>query len=663
MTIPFDSFGDNAEAHLRYAVGLEGEQLAEAVRHRIRDGSWRRATSAFVSAIGWLAHHNPPSARAVFAELADALIAGELDAHSRFVLQQGLHAKHSWNDVDCRRLASWFSCKATINDAPFAANLLQDKLSDVRRSLHAIAEWLVDHGGTELLAASRVRLLFVLIEMMHEVHDAARTEKALRYLLDNEGQLEPGSFSENQLEQVALAINALLEAELVRASILIELARKFPEREAGERLAILAQRDGWPALRDAMLSVLSNGQLRRVDAVAAWRVLFRGERPAADISLVRAAADDLRDALCDWWDYKKTPVSSRGEWAHVLTREVLRLSARRLGAPDAAALSTLAGYPDLAEAIGDGLHDAGAEGRDSSLLSALLQARTPNAIGAALALIRPPEAEPEPSQWTSSIEQAITTWIEEMLASEAAPFTAWLHRAKRVEWAKLDGDESLELRGETLVVNRGDVAALAVARLSDDELIASGALYIVHEFLHRYQQIGGPTAVRVVRQAHAETTLMHLDLGADHWAAVLLHRVRTRWGLTALKDVQGRTLPAFPVGARHTTAARSRKARRLVALRLDALVREFAPTAVSDDEYVFAEYGPTGGPFVIFASGQLWRRIGTASLHPQDAKTMFNAADAAVLVEDVDRALRSIVQTALSEPDEASAVEGIPESH
>jgi hypothetical protein len=249
-------------------------------------------------------------------------------------------------------------------------------------------------------------------------------------------------------------------------------------------------------------------------------------------------------------------------------------------------------------------------------------------------------------------------WIEEMLVSEPAPFTAWLRQSKRVEWAKLEGDESLVLRGETLVVNRGDVAALAVARLSDEDLIASSALYIVHELLHRYQQIGGPAAVRVVREAHAETTLMHLDLGADHWAAVLLHRARPQWGLAALKNVQGRTLPAFPVGARHTSAARSRKARRLVALRLDALVRESAPTAADDAEYMFAEYGPTGGPFVIFASGPLWRRIGTAQLGSQDARTLFDAADPTVMIEDVDRTLRTLVQTAFSAPESAMSDSG-----
>jgi hypothetical protein len=236
----------------------------------------------------------------------------------RFVLQQGLHAKQSWNDTERGKLASWFARTATINDAPFAANLLQDKPPDVRRPLHDIAAWLVDHGGTELLAASRLRLLFVLTEMMQEAHDDTRTENAIRYLIENERPLEPGSFNEQQLEQVGAAIDALFKAGLIEAPFLVELARKLPEREAGERLATLALNDQRLALRDAMLSVLSNGQLRRADAVAAWRVVFlRRARPAADASLTRAAADDLREALGDWWDYDKSPDSSRAEWAYV----------------------------------------------------------------------------------------------------------------------------------------------------------------------------------------------------------------------------------------------------------------------------------------------------------------------------------------------------------
>jgi hypothetical protein len=97
--------------------------------------------------------------------------------------------------------------------------------------------------------------------------------------------------------------------------------------------------------------------------------------------------------------------------------------------------------------------------------------------------------------------------------------------------------------------------------------------------------------------------------------------------LKYLKDVVGRSLAAFPTSTHHTTAARSRKAHRLVGARLDFLARDLGFLSVNADEYAFAEYGPAGGDIVLFRSGPPLSVLGIASLKRDDAEKLYTAAD------------------------------------
>lgn len=153
-----------------------------------------------------------------------------------------------------------------------------------------------------------------------------------------------------------------------------------------------------------------------------------------------------------------------------------------------------------------------------------------------------------------------------------------------------------------------------------------GVLYVVHEAVHLQQGIGDEDTVGHLRQTGAESTLMQLDLAADHLGA---HVVATRLDLplAPLKDLQGRSLAAYPATAQHTVAARARKANRIVGLRFDHLARRLGVIPDRADEHIFADHGPAGGRIAILATGPPVRLLGTPSLSRDDAQALSAAAD------------------------------------
>ena len=190
-------------------------------------------------------------------------------------------------------------------------------------------------------------------------------------------------------------------------------------------------------------------------------------------------------------------------------------------------------------------------------------------------------------------------------------------------------DENLvEIAAGVIRVDRRALAGAIDLPWTEEERLAIGSLYFLHEVIHHPQGIHRKAMVDTLRAAAAESTLLHIDLGADHAAARLLSLAVPRWSLSWLKDLQGRSLVNFPAGRFHTAAARARKAQRLVGLRLDLLARTTAPPCdMGLDQYAFADFGPAGGPFLILHSGPPFSLLGANDLSPEDAKCLSTAAD------------------------------------
>lgn len=167
-------------------------------------------------------------------------------------------------------------------------------------------------------------------------------------------------------------------------------------------------------------------------------------------------------------------------------------------------------------------------------------------------------------------------------------------------------------------------------------------LYFLHELIHLQQGIGELETVQIVRSTGAEMTLMHLDLSADHAACLLTNTAFPRWDLLWLKNLTGRSLSAFPASTFHTQAARHRKAARLVSIRLDYLGRAMDVVTPADlgGGYLFADFGPAGGHLLVLRSASPLSLVKAAPLVPTEANLLWNAADPAVKLDEVDEVLR-----------------------
>jgi hypothetical protein len=102
-----------------------------------------------------------------------------------------------------------------------------------------------------------------------------------------------------------------------------------------------------------------------------------------------------------------------------------------------------------------------------------------------------------------------------------------------------------------------------------------------------------------------------------------------KWRLDWLKDLQGRSLGAFPVSPYNTSAGRARKAQRLVGLRVDYLARTRGsiPKDVFRGGYAFADFGPAGGKILLMVSGPPQAVVKAAGLSPPEAELLSSAAD------------------------------------
>ncbi|RKH32461.1 hypothetical protein D7Y13_08905 [Corallococcus praedator] len=179
--------------------------------------------------------------------------------------------------------------------------------------------------------------------------------------------------------------------------------------------------------------------------------------------------------------------------------------------------------------------------------------------------------------------------------------------ARDVRFAALPQAAQVEVRGDCVTLHEPSYQQL-VASISDrEELLATAMLYFLHEWVHVQQNIGQKRMVDLLREAAGESTLMQLDLSADHAAAQLTRRVEPRWNLAWLKGLQSRSLLSYPAGRGHTTASRGRKTTRFISLRLDYLVRTASRTpgwfSKLGEGYVFVDLSPGGGAMFLLVSG------------------------------------------------------------
>jgi hypothetical protein len=661
--LDYDRFADHVAAHLRYTEALPPGAALAIVRHRLADGSWRQAPNEWLSRGLRLAGEGRPAAwpiSACLTELVAAIVEGPIDDAAHSVLPDLCsRLATQWRDgATIGGLASWFARRAHVGDASLAAEMLE-RLRDheSRFSLPPcalpLALWLLENGSPELRSARRSKLLPAIADLVAE-RMPDQLPLVLRYIVRNERPADAWSFErrEGVWPQVEAALAHGASGSLA-VDLVLAAEPAFTAWGASAVLFPLAPRSGLPLARAALLAALVHGDLPSQRDAEAWSLAI-GCNPPEQLPPFGSVAslDAAANALINAARQQRHPDSHRGphdvdpeqspdrieRWAHLVVTQLLRVHGivRGQAKGTRTRLEQMASWPPLAVGIHDALSEALAgepESESFSLVRELLRegSDVPRVTAAVAALPRQvsprrkadaPRLDAVGDQLTRIVRHP---WVRPAFGIDLARL---LGATGRVEFAELENEQKVRLDGETVLVDRSSIADAIAGTSDEDRALAYATLYFVHELIHVGQGIGPKEHVAQLRAAGGETTLLHLDLSADHTAALLTAEAMPRWSVEWLKDLQSRP-GAFPVGPRHTPASRARKALRLVSVRLDYLVRarKVFPLERIGDGYVFADFGPAGGAFLVMTAGPPFGLLGTGRLEPGDAERLHATAD------------------------------------
>ena len=216
---------------------------------------------------------------------------------------------------------------------------------------------------------------------------------------------------------------------------------------------------------------------------------------------------------------------------------------------------------------------------------------------------------------------------------------------RRVEFARLANNDKIVLDGDVARVELAFYEQALCEGRNHRVTLALCTLYFLHEAFHLCQNVGAYAMVKRLRATGDEDSLMHIDLAADHAAAVVAALAVPDWTLGWLKKLQGRALLGFPCGPKHTAAARRRKARRLVSVRAEHVLRRrgWHSAGPAPGGYLFVSFSDGDGQLLALESGPtLPAVIATSRISRREATVLTRAADPDTSVEGlraVDRIL------------------------
>lgn len=658
----YEDFESNIEAHLLYIDGLSAAEALTALKRRLADGSWRGVPGAWLHRLEVVVHRHGLASDDRVAGLRSALvsdlISGRVEREAHETLR-GLFGSHTVPATveETVRLVEWFTEKAEPGDASLAADVLEgirrDEEHALRDAVDRLRKWLLLNGAAELRARRRAPLLLDFIKRFDRSDaDPAIMAFLVRYIIVNDEDLGAHPAFLSAPHALLQAVEHSLErggSEPLMAQLAAKMGPSFIDN-------VLEPPDGWPVypvFQRALLRSLAHGSGPL--PADAWRSALWCRCPESGIEFgsggaVTAALDALR--LHASLPHRRnssgrggTPENDRA-WALLIASECARIFDITNGLPKAARqkLQACIGWLDsVTEGIAEALRDAL---RDRTTLAAMILAESPNhgvVAAAIVALPESPRIATEAAQEISDAEllRAFTQLLHRPW--EAPVFGVDLSRAfggaTRVEFGALPDEDKILIRDGVVTMDRKPVDQMLRLLVMDRAAkLALATIYFVHELVHVVQGVGDKTRVASLRSTGAETTLMHVDLGADHVAALAVASAFPKWDVTWLKDLQGRSLVAFPVSPYNTAGGQARKAQRLIGLRLDYLARTTGDSKASlGDGYAFADYGPAGGAFLVMVSGPPVGLIGMSSLSPSDAGMFADAANAGLDAERLAR--------------------------
>ncbi|MES2638071.1 MAG: hypothetical protein V4850_01255 [Myxococcota bacterium] len=670
--LSYEDFFEQVEAHFAYAKTLPANAAVDLVERRLGDATWREAPAALVDLVCHLSDGSrllPVAAGKLteqvvvaFASLGRRFDEGIHDALRQLVpFLARTEARHVFLDP----LVAWLTAHATPGEARLVAELLTLSGSHmgpggVAPALRPLAIWLLDYGSAELRATDRRTLVARLLQLV-VTGEPGHLPAALRVVLRRSDAEQ--CIAARIQEPLWRALEKALEAGCA-PSLAVELANTVGE-SAG--LAFVPG-NSLPRVRQALVAGLLRAQISAPLDRAVWSWALATEPPAngsiSHAPLVvleraldvlphraRASSDIERVGSLDVHVQRMRP---RPEWVRALLDAWLDVHGGPLAAGEAGRrrlLSVASSHPNLVASI---LRERlSPQSELARLPIAILDSAADLPVGVEAAVralpkhrqARAPAAVTLPDSFEALLRDLVNApWVESAFGVD---LPGLLGSARNVRFDDLSPDDKVRVSGDILLVDREYPSMLASeTRWNSEERDALLVLYVVHELAHFHQGIGDKTSVQALREAGAESSLMHVDLAADHVAALLTAQVVRRWSLSWLKNLQGRSLADFPVGPTHPSGSRARKAARLVGVRVDWLVREHSLVSEArlGQGYAFAEYGPAGGKLLVLVSGPPNALILQRPLARAAAEVLVSAADEANVgpegLRRVDSALR-----------------------
>jgi hypothetical protein len=525
------------------------------------------------------------------------------------------------------------------------------------------ASWMLDYGTSELRSGPAVGLALELVGVFVAAGDLDQVERALRVAL---GTDRLWSRDDAHLAHARAALRAL--ATRPGAEDLFEAVVLKFEPDGVESLVkgLLVEDRAHPSRThpwaERTTRLILGGQLPSAQQMLLIRLLV-SSGAAAPVSLppgcLGAAAEALQsffrseigaptgkprsdEVLCAW-----SRALGRGFAFQPLTG--LPLSHLQLGldrseavrrgfhmgvrdALDAAGTSPVEPEDGLAAALAHALDAGPGRGAASALVHLLGLARAPRLEGSS-PNYRPLERRLEhllAYDWSRKVGGLDFTFARDI---------------RRVRIEDLDDAWSIRRDDDCLFVRRASIDGLwrAAVATEEDDAQTLVELFVLHELVHVAQHVAEKSTITALR-AHGlsgETTLMHLDLSADHVAACALADARGH-DLLRLKDLQGRSLSSFPLGPSHGYGSRYRKSLRLLGARADLLARQAGclPNDTQDGAYAFCDLGAQ--QLVVLRNGPPMTRLRTRPITEQERGMLEEVAASATAVEEVDRILGEV---------------------
>ena len=629
-------FGGDHDAYLAYVITRPDSQaVAELKRVAREDGihdfaaGWLRAAWVFSDRGAWPAEQ--------LGELALELIEGDpVAAYRELVCELAQFVRLRCPRL-IPRLLAWLE-SAEPGDGLVVAQAMVGFLV-ARRSREdlapfgALAQRLLEVHGAVLRDRRFVPLVFWILDVVRH-HSPKHLGAALRYLAVSEGVWTVSYVDPAESAEIFWsAVERYLEEGGDEA--LVGDVFGHPGAAAGVSVKWLfapMEESRYPRARAALAQALCQGRVSRNELH--FRHVLSAMPPRA--RLESGCWAPLAAALR--WQQKSN--ATLDAWAEYCAREWFRIHGLRRSQE----LTQLAAHPPLQRGFRKALEaELIANPEPHGLTRRLLEDPDDALVWPALAALETPTAIRRVDEGTLErvryelMRFINLPWLNPVGGLDVARLVGG---CQTVVFEPLPSGDKVCIDGPKMSLDRDSISGVLRA-LPNVEAVSGALVYAVHELVHLPQGLQAMRTVTQLREAGAETTLLHLDLSADHVTALLLHELDRSRSVTDLKRLEGDMLALFPVSRFHTPGSAERKLRRLVSLRADYLLRRERrlPDVCG---YVFVDFGESAGPIAFLASGPPHRVLCVGQLQGATADAL-RAAARALDISAVD----SIVEEAL----------------